>query len=147
MALAAQQLGDDVAHVVNFTPFHWGGGFHYLPENYTFPSMTVKNIWDRWLHGVPCQGIPPYRHIVKDFKGISTSKEKVKFSKIRYVVEALLKHVNLSMSDILELGEAETNRLFLDAFQPYMVDNDKHRYSELSYITMYNRMKKANAAN
>jgi hypothetical protein len=115
---------DEGAQVVNFTPFHWGGGFHYLPENYTFPSMTVKNIWDRWLHGVPCQGIPPYRHIVKDFKGISTSKEKVKFSKIRYVVEALLKHVNLSMSDILELGEAETNRLFLDAFQPYMVDNN-----------------------
>ena len=29
--------------------FVWGGQFHWLPQDYTFQPMTVRQLWDAWL--------------------------------------------------------------------------------------------------
>jgi hypothetical protein len=83
---------------------NWGGRFHYLSEDYTFPS-------------IPNLDCPIYNSNI-------TSKEKEKFSKPIYAVEALLKRVHLSMYDIpcIVKLSAEINGLFLDTSKPYMID-------------------------
>jgi hypothetical protein len=31
--------------------YHWGGGFHFLPENYALPKVGLHIIWQHWWTG------------------------------------------------------------------------------------------------
>lgn len=33
---------------------------YWLPQGYKFKAMTVKNVWDNWIHGKIADKIPPY---------------------------------------------------------------------------------------
>mmetsp|Transcript_10401 Transcript_10401/g.15818 ORF Transcript_10401/g.15818 Transcript_10401/m.15818 type:complete len:430 (+) Transcript_10401:89-1378(+) len=136
---------EETTSSAEWSPFMWGGGLHWIPENYVFPAMTVRQLWNRWLYGNKAEGICPYRLV--GMQSISSS-QKPKFSKAKYVMDILLKICEDkgygSASEISKISNTLTNKLFSESFIAAVGSNDamSSRLAELSYITVYNKLKK-----
>jgi hypothetical protein len=44
-----------------FVPHLYGGTFHWLPQDWRFPSVGVLMLWQTWLLGDTVQNVPPLR--------------------------------------------------------------------------------------
>ena len=127
----------------SWEPFVWGGQFHWLPQEYTFPPMTVRQPWDAWLYGSVRDYIPPYRKISPRNPTVCSS-QKGKYCKAKFVMDRLLAHV--ARMKVHKLSATEADGLFATAFSASLgVDistmQGGSRYSELSYTTALNRLK------
>jgi hypothetical protein len=119
---------------------------YWLPQGYKFTSMTVKNIWDSWIHGNIADKIPPLWYLmVGNERECLERSQSQNFSKIKYIMDVLLKEATrLKLPGLLELTErpAESNSVFQQCFCSVMKyePTSKKRVGELSYKTVYNTM-------
>ena len=130
----------------SWEPFVWGGQFHWLPQEYTFPPMTVRQPWDAWLYGSVRDYIPPYRKISPRNPTVCSS-QKGKYCKAKFVMDCLLAHVAADERlRVHKLSATEADGLFATAYSACMgIDistmQGGSRYSKLSYISACNRIK------
>ncbi len=39
----------------------WGGGLRRVPSDFEFPRVSVRGVWQLWVHGDAAKGLPPFR--------------------------------------------------------------------------------------
>jgi hypothetical protein len=120
---------------------------YWLPKDYVFPSMSVNELWDAWIHGNKADKIAPYWFLMpKNERDCLNRTESAKLSKMKYVMGKLLEEAGrLGFGTLLELGsKSESNTVFQHCYCSLMKvnPNSKKRYSELRYKTVYNHMSK-----
>ena len=71
--------------------FIWNGGFHTLPEDFEFPSLTVEQAWYAWWVGN--DDAPPYRVIAS--KDLRLRQQRKRLSDIT----VLMKHIELALKE------------------------------------------------
>ncbi|ETV76575.1 hypothetical protein H257_09574 [Aphanomyces astaci] len=85
----AQQLQIDSQPLV-YEPFHWGGKFHKLPQNFVFPSVDAATAWKLWWRGNIREKVLPYRKI--DTQDLATRAARNMFYEWKFVLEKLTDH-------------------------------------------------------
>lgn len=97
--------------------YSWGGQFHYVPENFVFPSCHTSNLWSLWLMGDPAAHIRPYRHI-EPFD-LTTKASRVQRSKAAHVMNFMLSCLSKDEKTLLlkrTATSADRNVLFTKAW-------------------------------
>jgi hypothetical protein len=73
-----------------FRFWEWGDNDRRLvPENFVFPSIAVKDMWDLWYFGNVVTGFRPFRCLVGHEDDLREHKHKVNFSRAKGVIEEL----------------------------------------------------------
>jgi hypothetical protein len=116
-----------------------GNRYHGVKRGYEFPSLSVVDLWNLWLHGNIAQEIAPFRHLTpcNDLQ----SKYLVRYSRGKSVMEAIIKTLGHSAKQIAEMAKVESDVIFQEAFVrtfPSVVDSGR-RY-DLLYSTMYKKL-------
>lgn len=121
-----------------WTPFSWDERFHWLPQDYQFPAMTVRQLWDSYLFGNCANGIPPYSY-VKSLDDVDPS-QRSKFCKMRHVMTALVDECG-GFAVVRAASLKKSDELFGLACSKLI---RAKRANEVSYLTAYNKLKKQN---
>ena len=104
----------------------WGGGFHILPENYKFPSMSVALAYRFWWHGNEAKGIPPIRQVdSKEMTNRSGAKRLSEFSALMKLYDDCARQAGAYMDspseqDVLKMFEAASP--LVGMLQPFFID-------------------------
>lgn len=131
-------------------PHFWNNCYHAVPENYQFPSTSVKDLWDLWLYGNVTSNIAPFRFI--DPKLDLAKTWRVRHSRAKHVMMLLFSKCSCSVSEIVAKTRGETDLLFEEALAAILGTNnageesnamavDAGRVFQLSYATVYNKIR------
>jgi hypothetical protein len=92
-----------------FRTWEWGGkDFRLVPQDFIFPSGSVKSLWYLWYFGDDIGGICPYRFLLGHTDDLIEKMQRVNFSRAKFVMlelEEIGKHNGLidSVDDILAM--------------------------------------------
>ena len=106
--LVPENLPNRVAHQA----YLWtsDGKFHQLPEDYSFPSLTVLQTWLMWWEGNTEQKIPPYSYLL--FDDVPLSQRRM-FSNIKCMMMEIMKTlVPMAMVDFRKASTSDLVSLF-----------------------------------
>jgi hypothetical protein len=136
--------------------FIWAdGSMRRESEDWIFPSINFKTMWDMWYKGDRSKEIGPFRFLTQ--KDIKDKKNKVQLSRARGVMDKLTniaKEYNYtsSLSAISKFSVSEFDEIFDKCFKIVMGrdpndveawDGREHcQPEEISYGTVYNTMRK-----
>ncbi|KAF0733691.1 hypothetical protein AaE_009179 [Aphanomyces astaci] len=98
--------------VSEYKVFHWGGKFHKLPDDFTFPSVDTATAWNLWWCGYSSQNSIPYRRI--DTQDLTTRAHKNMFYEWKFIMEKLSEFYTLATG--LALPPHPTEIDAIDAF-------------------------------
>lgn len=135
----------------NWRMYKWGGRTHYFPEDYVLPTLTVKNAWDMWIYGNTRDGIAPFS-FSKQAGSIRSRTQQVRFCKLRYVVDALLRAGDFTCEELQRKSHTEGNIVFCRSFKSLLASSNvfksilPSRRGELTFTTFYNYLKKIHPA-
>ena len=74
------QLEENSTMQSDFQTFYWGGKFHYVPQEFRFPSTDVKTMWNLWHHGHAGMRVQPYKNFrLGPASDLQTHQERVNF--------------------------------------------------------------------
>jgi hypothetical protein len=129
----------------------WGGRFHPVPEDFRFPKTDCRKLWDLWWDGNALKGYGPYRELRSFDLHIAADQQIL--SRAKFVMGKLVENSGQArQSDIMSLPIRERDDCFESAFMSVHrmifpdVDItliDKRRIGDLSFITLYDQIKKA----
>jgi hypothetical protein len=130
--------------------FSWGGLFHRLPEDFTFPSMNVLSAWQLWMCGDPSKQHPPFRKVtVDDFRPHSNQRKR--FSDLRFLMRIMEQHVNEANAWIVAGTSPtllEANAMFTVAFPRLGLFDatSSQRAAQFSLLSVVKLLRKKRAA-
>ena len=122
------------------TVYHYGGGFHMVPEDFVFPTSSCKNMWFRWHIGQDIHNIGPFRKLYKEYKMDIDQKRRPLVDKAHVVMEEIGKYTD-DIVTAVNCGQT------FDVCFPQLIKRlygeekfAKHsfRWMDLSYTTIYN---------
>jgi len=128
----------------------WGGRFHSVPEDFHFPKTDCRKLWDLWWDGNPVKEYGPYRNLCP--YDLSCAANHQILSRARYVMNKLIESSGLEKRGIIQLPISSRDDCFENSFiSLYRSINpdleitsiDKRRIGDLSFITLYDQIKKA----
>ena len=128
------------------------GRYSHVPPDFEFPKViTVKPLWDLYLHGNYDACIRPYRLLVSI--DLPVRRDKTRLSAMKTICQFILEHVPVALGDMRTKAVAETDAAFNVAW-PSAVDklvgNDAARgvklRGDLAYMTVYNEIRKVRRA-
>jgi hypothetical protein len=134
--------------------FCWSdGSMHRAPEDWLFPSINCKTMWDLWHKGDPSLEIGPFKCLAQS--DCKQKKSKVQLSRAKGVMDKIIgiaieRRCVPRRSVMSKLSTKELDVIFDECFSELMQENtngecDRHthcRPEEISYGTLYNLMKK-----
>ncbi len=124
--------------------WNWGGRLHMVPENWRFPKCCCYLIWESWWCGNKMDKISPLRHL-KNYD-LTSQSDRTLLSKARKVIDAVILISNLQFNDIKNMSVVERDSLFESSFfnlccklcDVNSIDEfNRRRFSEVSYVTIY----------
>lgn len=123
------------------------GHFQLLPDNFTFPMLTLSSLVIAWHCGNRCKGIPPYKLL----KGVDVRGIKggiVKLSQMRKLMSCLEKGariVNKSSLVKSNMTERDARNLYDSVYHLFKIpaeETKKRRYETMSWKSYYNLLGK-----
>lgn len=127
--------------------YTWGGKFRKLPEKFTFPSCTVRNLWILWLFGNVEQGIPPYKNL--QGSDLPNKNDSKKLSEMRFLLKKLVLEAQRQELNLLEITfevamEFYKRQSRLVQIGQITCKKRRRRNEELSWTTVAKEMRKLN---
>jgi hypothetical protein len=131
----------------------WGNRFHAVPEGFRFPKCTTGTLWHLWWTGNasnPLEKIAPYNSI--QAFDLQHKADHTYLSKARWVISKVISHGEQNSVAISRMTISDRDKFFEHAyihiFKILYPDRDielldKTRIGDVSYITLYDLMKKA----
>ena len=123
------------------------GRFQLLPDNFTFPSMTLSSLVTAWHCGNRCKGIPPYKLL----KGVDMHRIKngtVKLSQMRKLMRCVENGARIVNKPFLvksNMTERDARNLYNSVnhlFKFPAEETKKRRYETLSWKSYHNLLMK-----
>lgn len=138
----------------------WGGKLHPVPEDFIWPTITVKLMWDLWHFGNREEQICPYKRL--NNYDLKQQTQKVSLSKAKRVMHELdiiaadigciRNNANTLVNDAhrvsqaisayvhaSELTDAIFNAVWVGAIEKFNLGNST-RLTEMQYNTLYARV-------
>ncbi|OWY97532.1 hypothetical protein PHMEG_00031918 [Phytophthora megakarya] len=92
--------------------FYWNNKYHYLPEDFEFPSTDPLTAWKLWWFGNAALGYPPLKSI--STIDLSTKKKASTFSEwsifMKYLINAIVKETGQPLPK--KMSEKKAHELF-----------------------------------
>ncbi|KAH9094685.1 hypothetical protein LEN26_018176 [Aphanomyces euteiches] len=105
---------DNISHVSPpYEIFHWGGGLHKLPQDFSFPSVDVLTVWKLWWRGNNAKKILPYRQIKS--VDVSTRKQRNVLCGWKFIMDKLVNYYYQQTGSRLPRNPTEND--ILEAFE------------------------------
>ena len=130
----------------------WGGGLHYLPRDFDFPSIDPLGAWKLWWFGHQSLGYPPF-HTIKT-NDLETKEKKNTFYEWKTIMQRIctaVEEVTVSVfgspateTEALELFKVGYRRLSMDV--PKLAVNDEGRSTQLKVTTASRHLREAEQA-
>ena len=125
---------------VRWRSFVWKGRIHPVPEDFTWPVVPIKAMWDLWLFGKPGEGIAPYKSVNAKFDLQPSCKRQ--FYAAKRVLESIIAEAHSRGLSTDSIARAD---LAFDAVFPQFVERistgkrawESRRLGELRYGTLY----------
>lgn len=73
-----------------FNWFTWGGRMRMIPDNFVFPTVNVKTMWNLWFYGNESKKIQPYKYLVKNIQDLEKKTERTNVHRVNKVMTALV---------------------------------------------------------
>ena len=92
----------------NFDRYQWNGEVaagRLVPENFSFTSMKVRDVWDCWHFGHRGNRIVPYKLIGKDVYSLKCKQSTEHFSKATAVMSYMMT-IGIELEEITEITES-----------------------------------------
>lgn len=130
-------------------PHYWNNSHHAVPQNYEFPSTSVKDLWDLWFYGNASMNIAPLRFVKAKFD--LNKAWRVRHTRAKYVMVKLLGKCSYSVAEIAMKSRGEADTIFETAMTSLMNaspsiigkecdDMFVARLFQLSYSTVYKKI-------
>lgn len=105
----------------------WGGKFHILPKDFSFPSIDPLGAWQLWWFGNSKRNYPPYKGIQTD--DLDSSQKKATYSEWSIMMRHIIAGVEATTGS--EIGkicdEVHAIELFNIGFQQLKLKPSKHK--------------------
>jgi hypothetical protein len=104
-----------------FQYFIWGGRFRIIPKEFSFPTGTIKSIWNLWHYGRPSEKIRPFKYLVHNIKDLENEIDRTNVHRANKVMTAL-EDIAIEMqliiqpNDIKEMAQEESDVIFEKAY-------------------------------
>jgi hypothetical protein len=142
----AQRSLSDPTLDPRFHLWSWGGRMHMVPQDWLFPSTSVKAMWNLWHFGHIGERIRPLRYLQKsDFKNASQitlwSKTRGVMTEIAHIMVEM--KLVQSIEDVEKLSATESAEAFDKAIVQLMEQvrvgstRGKRRWMEMAVPTLY----------
>jgi hypothetical protein len=128
--------------------FSYNGGFHYVPENFNFPSGTANSMWLIWHFGIKAHNIGPLKMLQGRYRCDVPSQNRILVDKAALVMGTIrriaIKIGVLSEADEITAANQEVvwNRSYKEYISILYGDSrankESFRYDDLYYTTLYN---------
>ena len=119
------------------------GRFQLLPENFTFPTLTLASLVTAWYCGNRSKGIPPYR-VLKGCDVLDVKSGKQKLTNMKGLMRCVEKGARIvNLPHLVKRNMAERDAITLynsvkHLFQFPATNNKKRRYETMSWKSYYN---------
>ena len=133
-----------------FEYFSWGGKIaRMLPENFEFPAVDVKTMWNLWYFGNSGLRIRPYKNLTKFHDDLRTARDKTRFSRAKRVITNMesiymaAESGDLRVSDMtLQASDALFERTFAVFIGQLYPEHRRtmHKAHEIMVDTLANRI-------
>jgi hypothetical protein len=125
--------------------YMWGGRLARLPEDFVFPSGSVRIAWQHWCCGNTSKGYPPLR-LIKP-RDIALEKVKRRLADYRFLMKRIQDSIEDDQFRIEDITITEANSLF-DRYShiaelPNLTSNNRtRRNNQLAWITVATELRK-----
>ena len=131
----------------------WGGAMHMVPQNFVVPLCNSKTIFDLWFLGKPVDNMSPYKHLNPHDVNV---KMRQRLSKCKYVMKQIISEIGMTTLELSELSVQERDAKFDTSYiaictklnpDATILQFDARRKGDMSYMTLYDSLKKYAKAN
>lgn len=128
---------------VSYEPFFWGGRYHRLPQDFTFPKAGLLVAWQIWCCGNALKRYVPLRRI--DSKDLANRNLAKRLSDFRFVMvhlESLAKTANCYVDNPTVEQATVMFETIEEQILPPALSQNRHRVHQLKWRTYVNILRK-----
>jgi uncharacterized protein YfkK (UPF0435 family) len=131
------EIGAQRMDIGSYRQFYWDGENHYHPKDFKLPRVHSVTMWRLWLFGDKNNVTAPYRTLRGNFMSCSL---RVQLCRARKVMDFIRDKIGLSYEEITNLGVAEAETLFNDAYKDIFGEVKFHM--TMNYANAYKHLLK-----
>ena len=124
----------------------WGGKFHLVPEDFSFPDASTLLAWQYWVCGDREKELPPLRSLSPDDMSSKNMRKRLSdFKFLMQIIEEKIKEIG-EWKDNVTVQEA--NEMFAKCKHLVLVQDNvsekmrKRRPEQIKWSTMVNLIRK-----
>ena len=144
---AANSSGSSSEAAATGTAYLWGGSFHLVPEDFSFPVGSALVAWQHYVCGNSSKGYPPLRRLTPS--DMSTKDKKKRLSDYKFIMERIrgkVEHDGNWHTGSISLTEA--NDMFQIGQPTVLMSNStpgnrKRRLNQMTWLTNVKEIRKA----
>ena len=92
----------------------WKNRFHYVPQDFNFPTENMSNMWHLWWDGKVVERIAPYRKLQP--YDLDNKNFRNRFIKARKVMEFITHHCGKTSNEIASANSAQRVQYLQNAY-------------------------------